>query len=240
MSAAWRFIAIAVFALVLALTILVHTGILDTGFSGKTLWEWLEVFGIPIAVVIIAGAFGLAARGRERRTEEERERDIDLAHEATLHAYLDDMTTLVLDHKLQHSEEGSPERAVAQAHTLRVLKTLDARRKGVIVQFLKDSRLIDREKRIISLHLADLTSSSLSSADLSGTNLSGASLSDADLRNANLRNADLSSTVLTRADLTDADLRDVDLHNADLTNAFVTKEQLNSASNMSGILSSEE
>lgn len=191
--------------------------------------------------MIIAGVFGFRAQRADQRAKEQRERDTDHAREVTLRAYLDDMTKLVLEHKLQDSQEGSAERAVAHAQTFMALRTLDGPRKGVLVQFLKESQLINRDKPIISLDLADLTSASLSSADLSGTGLQGANLRDADLRYADLRDSNLRAAVLSNTDLRNSDLRaavlnNANLHNSDLREAIVTKEQLDSASDLSDAL----
>ena len=240
MAAVWLFIAV-LFLLVLTATILICTGHLETGFGGKTLWDWLEVVGIPVTIVIIAGVFGFVAQRAGRRTEEQRERDTDRAREATLRAYLDDMTKLILEHKLQDSKEGSTERAVAYAQTFMALRTLDGPRKGVLLQFLKESQLINKDKPIISLNLADLTSANLSSADLGGVDLRAVNLRDADLSNADLHNSDLSEAVLSNTDLHNSDLREAvltnaNLHNSDLREAAVTREQLDSASDLSDAL----
>jgi len=236
-----RLIIAILFLLVLALTILVCTGHLETGFVDKTLWDWLELVGIPVIIVVIAGWFGLTARRAGQRAEEQRERDTDRAREATLRTYLDDMTRLVLEHKLRDSKEGSAERAVAQAQTFMALETLDGRRKGVLLQFLKRSQLIYRDKPIISLDLADLTYANLSSADLSHTELYGVNLRYADLRYANLCNSDLGRAVLTDTDLRSSNLqgsvlRDANLHGSDLRETEVTKQQLDSAKDLSDAL----
>ena len=149
---------------------------------------------------------------------------------------MDVIPNLVIEHKLKSSEEESPERAVAHAQTFMALRTLDGRRKLVLLQFLKESGLIDKGKHIISLNLADLTSASLSSIDLSGTCLRGINLKDADLSYANLSNADLSNAVLIRADLRGADLSGTDLRNVDLSDALIEREQLDKSSDISGSL----
>ena len=208
MAAVWLFIAI-LFVSVLTLILLVYTGHLETGFGGKTLWDWLEVVGIPVIVVIIAGVFMFVTQRAGRRAEEQRERDTDRAREVTLRAYLDDMTKLILEHELQDSKEGSAERTVANAQTFMALENLDGPRKGVLLQFLKESQLVNKDKPIIPLDLADLTRANLSSRDLSGADLRGVNLRDADLRNANLHNSDLREAVVTREQLDSAsDLSD--------------------------------
>lgn len=229
-------IIVVIVAIVLVLIGLVCSSILETGFTGKTLWDWIEVVGIPVVVVIIAGGFGLVAKKASERNEEQRERDVDQARETTLRTYLEVMSNLILGKDLKNSKEDSPERAVAHAQTFMALRTLDGPRKLVILQFLKESGLIGRDKNVISLYGADLDTANLSNIDMSGTCLSGVSLVDADLYNANLSNADLSDAVLIRADLWKADLSNTDLRNADLTGAKVTREQLDEASDISGAL----
>lgn len=234
MSAVQLFIVVTLALIILPVTILVLTGRLETGFCGKTLWDWLEVIGIPIIVVIIAGAFAFVSQKAERRAEEQRERDIDHAREAILRTYLDDMTKLILVHELQISNEGSAERAVAHAHTFMALDSLDGPRKGVLLQFLKKSQLINKDKPIISLEFANLIKASLSNADLCDTDLHGVNLNYADLKYASLRNSNLTKAVLSNtdlrnSDLTEAILNDANLYNSDLGEAVVTSEQLDSA-----------
>jgi len=233
-------IIVVIIAVILILAGLVHIGVLETGFTGKTLWDWMEVFGIPVVVVIIAGVFSLMVKKAEQRNEAQREIDTDRAREITLRTYLEVMSNLILVKNLTTSEEDSPERAVAHAHTFMALRNLDGPRKSVLLQFLKESRLIDKGKNIISLNLANLDRANLSNVDLSGTCLSGATLKDADLYSANLSNADLSYTVLVGADLWGADLSNADLRNADLTDALVKREQLDKTGDISGALLPKE
>lgn len=240
MSTFRLFIAILI-VLVLAATIPVFTGHLETGFSEKTLWNWLELVGMPVMIAIITAVFAFARQREAKSAEDQRERDIDRAREATLRAYLDDMTKLILEHELQDSKKESAERAVAQAQTFMALRTLDGRRKGVLMQFLKESQLINKVNPIISLNLADLSRAEMSTADLSGADLGGVTLSGADLRNSNLSNSDLKETVLINTDLRNSDLRgavliNANLHNSDLREAMVTREQLDSASDLSDAL----
>ena len=229
-------IVVVIVAVVLIPAGLVYSGILETGFTGKTLWDWIEVVGIPLVVVVIAGIFVLMAKKAEQRNEEQREIDVDRAREATLRSYLEAMSNLIIEKKLKNSKKDSPERAVAHAQTFMALRTLDGPRKLVLLQFLKESGLIDRGRNVIFLYGADFYKANLSSVDLSDTCLSGVSLIEADLFNANLSNADLSDAVLIGADLRKADLSNADLRNADLTDALVKREQLDKASDISGAL----
>lgn len=228
---------VVIVAVVLIPVILVTSGVLEAGLTSKTLWEWIDVVGIPVVVVIIAGLFGLRAnKVEQRRNKEQRERDVDQAREATLLSYLEVMSNLILVNNLTSSERDSPERAIAQAHTFTALRTLDGPRMGILLQFLKETRLIDRDRNVISLYGTNLNKAHLTSVDLSGTCLSGVYLKEAELFNANLSNADLSYSVLVRAELLEADLSNTDLRNADLTDALVEREQLDKAADISGAL----
>lgn len=218
-------ILVVIVAVVLIPVVLVSSGVLETGFTSKTLWNWIEVVGIPVVVVVIAGIFGLMAKKAEQRNEEQREIDVDRAREATLRSYLEVMSNLIIEKKLKNSKKDSPERAVAHAQTFMALRTLDGPRKLVLLQFLKESGLIDRDRNVISLYGADFYKANLSNVDLSGTCLSGVSLIEADLFNANLSNADLSDAVLIGAILEKTDLRNTDLRNVDLTDTLVKKEK---------------
>ena len=208
----WPFslVIVGIMAIIGVSTILVRSGQLETGFADKTIWNWLEVAGGPVTALfaaVIAGILSLAAIKANQRAEIERELNVDRAREAALRSYLDRMTDLVVDAKLQDSQEGSAVRAVAQAQTYAVLRSLDGPRKGIVVRFLHESRLIGKGHVIVVLALADLRYADLVGADLIGSDLSGANLRDADLSGANLKGANLNEAALHAADLSEANLQ---------------------------------
>lgn len=190
------------------LGILAASGLSSLGFADKSLWDWIGLLGVPLAVTLIAGLFVMIAQRSGERARVERELNIDRAREATLQGFLDRITDLIIDRGLLESDEGSPMRAVAHARMHAALRTLDGPRKGILVRFLHDSQLLIKGRAIVSLTLADLQGSDLSGADLSGSDISGANLAGADLYLADLANADLTMAVVTRAQLDEA--RDLD------------------------------
>ena len=117
----------------ITLAFLVLNGNVQTGFSGKTIWDWLQVVGIPVTAVILSGGFAIAVQKAGQRGEAQRELAADLAREGTLRDFLDRMSDLMLNHGLQKSLEDSPARAVAQARTLGALRSLDGTRKGALI-----------------------------------------------------------------------------------------------------------
>ena len=98
---------VVVLVLVLTLTILVLTNHMQSGFAGKTIWDWIEVVGVPFVAVLVAGWFAIWAQTVGQRAEQERERDTERAREASLREYLDRMSDLILDHRLHESAEDS-------------------------------------------------------------------------------------------------------------------------------------
>lgn len=204
--ASWSFIlpVAIVLALMVSSTLMVRYDYFETGFDGKTLWDWIQVLGVPVSVVVIAGLLSMATQRAGQRADAVREIDTERARQATLRDYLDRMSDLILNHGLQDSAEDSPVRAVAHARTLGALRSLNGPRKGILVRFLRESRLIMMERPVISLSLADLSGSDLSGADLEGSDLSGANLRDADFYDANLSDVDLSSSVVGDDQLTEA------------------------------------
>jgi uncharacterized protein YjbI with pentapeptide repeats len=239
----------------------------------KTLWDWMELLIVPF--VLAGGVYYLNRSERtverqrvEKRAQEEHklaveranlEREIarDSQQEAALQAYLDRMAELLLKENLP-TTDNQEVRNVARVRTLTVLRGLDAKRKGMVLLFLKESELI-AQNRVVDLTGANLTEADLSIANLGGTNLSGADLgganlngtvliaadlSDAILIRANLSKAyldqaNLSSSVLIAADLSGASLDNVNLMGATLggvglSGAKVTDEQLSSVKSLQG------
>src|SRR6266566_7879794 len=214
---------IVLFIAFLAFTLAIHWLGWDwTGFAGyspptpqyqrgKTLWDWLQLLFIPILLAIGGYWFNQIQKSRDesaaaQRDKTEREIAADNQREVALQAYLDKMSELILEKKLRDSAEEDEIRNIARVRTLTVLRRLDPIRKASVIQFLHESGLINKDKRIINLRGADLSGAILSranlcEANLSTANLRGANLSRADLSRANLRIANLSGANLSGADL---------------------------------------
>ena len=83
-----------------------------TGFEGKTLWDWLGLFIIPLVLASIAIWFNKTERENElilaeKRAEVDRRLAADRIQEETLQAYFDKITELLLDKKLLQAEPHS-------------------------------------------------------------------------------------------------------------------------------------
>jgi hypothetical protein len=134
-------------------------------------------------------------------------------------------------------------RAYVQEQTFGIIKKLDRTSKGVLMEYLSSSGLLNGNTRIIlqdaDFRGVDLHAVNLPRADLHGINLEQAQLQDAILFEANLSRVRLNGADLSRANLQGADLRQADLTDAlldganlsgaDLKGAIFTNSQLGRA-----------
>jgi hypothetical protein len=177
-----------------------------------TLWDWIKLLVVPAVIAGVSIWFNYQQQERQREVENRRTQD------AVLQAYLDQMGQLLLDKDkpLRQSKEGDEVSMLARARTLTALSQLDGKRKGTLIRFLSEARLIQGRPGMESgvrgwtqqRPIIGLTSADLSDADLSDADLTYALLAEASLRGANLRGADLSNAVLFNTDLTGAIMPD--------------------------------
>jgi uncharacterized protein YjbI with pentapeptide repeats len=189
-----------------------------------TVRDWLPIVGaLLIPVVIAAGGWWIMwQQGKiaEQRAETDRELAEQRAQGEAQQAFLDQMSTLLLEKGLRNSEDDSEVRTLARARTATVIQRLDAHRNRHVIRFLNEARLIGKGQSSIRLLAgADLQGAALKGIDLSTTDLSEADLGGADLIGVDLRDADLQDAYLRDADLGGADLSEADLSRADLSGA---------------------
>jgi uncharacterized protein YjbI with pentapeptide repeats len=210
-----------------------------TGLNGKTAWDLADLLFVPLVLVLIAYIFNRRQKEYELRiAQEERKQEREIARErveeASLQNYFDKMTELLLKENLRNSGEDSEVRSIARARTLTVLRNLDGFRKGNVVRFLYEAKLIDAEKTIIDLAGADLQRTYLLAVDLSKAyfgrvNLRNAFLLKANLREAYLEGANLEEVSLLEACLEGANLSGARLHRAHLKGSNLSGAKLDDA-----------
>jgi hypothetical protein len=237
-----RVIAVIVAAaLLVAVLILAGYGYEWTGFATypkppgdgvqyKTLWDWLELLIIPATLLVGGYLLNRADKRRDderavQSMQEDREIAEQRTQETALQTYLDQMAKLLIENALG-STPTHEVKDVARVWTLTIVRRVDAERKGIVLQFLHESKLIQGAAPVVSLLHADLRAAGLSWADLREANLHGADLRAADLRWANLSGADLSEAELNHANLRWANLNAANLRDADLNAAQYTKDTI--------------
>ncbi|MBW4600695.1 MAG: pentapeptide repeat-containing protein [Calothrix sp. FI2-JRJ7] len=226
--------------------------------SPKTLWDWLGLGGtIAIPIMIYVFQAGEQRRALDRANAEKEIADANLNEDA-LQAYIDRMAEILIDKERRlellpdknnsnNTNTDNPVRDVARVRTTTILRRLecDKERQGNVLDFLRDSELLNFilsganlssaklggvDLSGASLNRANFRGADLSGADLSNAKLGGADISRATLSDTNLNNADLSIASLRCADLRGADLRGADLRGADLSDANFSRADLSDAS----------
>jgi uncharacterized protein YjbI with pentapeptide repeats len=180
-----------------------------------------EPLGIPPAVIVGAALAFLSnyslqmARNRDEREREE-VLESQRAQDATVAAYTEKMSELVLEKDFLKASNDAQAPKVAQALTITTLVQLDSERKRIVLKVVYTLGLIRQDNPVLQLEGANLDH-----ADLTEFRLRDASLRGADLRGADLQGSDLSGS-----DLSYADLRGVNLTNADLSAANLSGANL--------------
>lgn len=227
----------SILVVVMVLTI-IEVRVNGAGFTGKTLWDWLQLLGV-LAVPVVVGFGAVWFTTRQSSVAEAENKDNQ--REIALQNYIDKMSELILEKKLLDSAEEDKVRKIARVRTITVLAQLNARRIGYVFAFLREAGLMsttpnscvvslkDANLRAVKWGQAELTSAILSGAILSDADLSGAFLSQADLSRVRLRDANLSGAHLSQINLSGAILIRADLSGANLSGASLSEANLSQA-----------
>jgi hypothetical protein len=151
----------------------------------KTLWDWLNLLVVPLVI-----AYGVT-RINETTRAAERASALSTSLDSILNEFMDDLSRLLLDHKLRETLQGSEARTVARGQTLVALDRLDGKRRGQLLRFVHELDLLRGDKPILDLNGANLKEAELQGVDLQGANLQGADLQGANLQGTNLEAATL-------------------------------------------------
>jgi uncharacterized protein YjbI with pentapeptide repeats len=215
-----------------------------TGFD-KTLWDWMQLLIIPVALGLGAFLLNRSDQGREQAIA------LDNQRETLFQAYLDRMSELLLEKNLRASQPDDEVRTVARARTLTMLPRLDPGRKKSVADFLSDSNLLF----LINLDYADLSgitygnvrpldNFTLNHANcshtkfcnvegenitLKNTNFSWATLSHVKAPHANLQQSYFCHAHLSHVDLRDSNLTNVNLQETYLEHVILSNANLSEA-----------
>jgi len=209
----------------------------------KSAWDWRYLSSLLIPILIGTIGWGLwqthlQNQSNQQLAREQHQSDVTLSTDqqraTILQTYIDNMQSLLLNPNPAKSIPADEVRQPATVQTITTLRSLDAGRNAIVLQFLQGASLIGVPDAVINLSNADLSNDNLSGADLSGValgsaNLTGADLSDANLSNASLFDAHLNGANLSGANLSGATLTSATLNGAKINNATLAETRLNGA-----------
>jgi hypothetical protein len=210
----------------LVLALVVVMALLRTG-DANAVSDNAALIGALVALGGVFTAQIVSIALDDRRTHEARALEAQRAGEAALQNYFEAVGELLIEKPLRRASPGDNLSTVVRAQTLSVLEGLDPDHKRILLQFLYESRLIQKDRPVVSLVLADLSNANLYNTILTMANLRGANLSRAVLDLAGLSRAVLSDAYLGNASLRGTHLMGADLSGAKMQGATgVTSQEL--------------
>ena len=217
-----------------------------SGFQKKSFWDWLQLLIVPLMLAFGAFYLNYASETRDKQIAEEGKQ------QELLKDYFSKMQTLIVETKKskdsqpkivetkksvettkskdsQPNPDGSPLLPefipIAQALTLAVLDELDGKRKGKVISYLADSKLItanikdQKSKPVIDLRKANLKEIVLEDVSLDGLSITGADMTEAKLTEVILTNSNLVSSKFINATLDTVDFSGSKLGNSNFYDA---------------------
>ena len=249
-------LSVAFFSLSILLVIIISNWISNfkwSGFQKKSFWDWLQLLIVPLMLAFGAFYLNYASETRDKQIAEEGKQ------QELLKDYFSKMQTLIIETKKskdsqpkivetkksvettkskdsQPNPDGAPLLPefipIAEALTFAVLDQLDGKRKGKVITYLADSKLItanikDKDsKPVIDLKNANLKEIEIDNLDMNGQLIDKDTIQGVIIRGADMTNANLKKVYLTYSDLTGSDLSKATLTTVDLTGAKMESVKL--------------
>lgn len=209
----------------------------DTAKDGpapKKLWDWLDLLIVPLSIATMGLLYNKIEKSKEEKKEFENKQN------EILDSYFKVISDLILKSNLLDITLNNKSRIIARTRTIVAIENLNDERKGQVLQFLHESKLINTE--IIELLGANFKSSEVSGIVLKDVTIKGVyfcnskfiktyldnsvftscDFSDTNFSDSSMNNTDLSYTKLRRCQLRNINLTTVNFDGADLTDANLT------------------
>lgn len=114
-----------------------------TGFDGNTFWDWLSLLITPVTLAVISVLFSIQQNQKNLAASEHQQQDSALA------ACMEQLTRLLVEQDLKGAPPGSPVRDVARAHAMTALRRVDEPRRAILLRFLDESGLLDKDAPLV-------------------------------------------------------------------------------------------
>jgi uncharacterized protein YjbI with pentapeptide repeats len=213
-----------------------------TGLEPKTLWDWLDLLIVPLALAVAAFLFNVSDRRAERRHSREladhmvvnqQRMEFTRLESEALREYFRHMSSTNANDDLVILQSDST-RGMARVRTLVVLNQVGAYYKSHILNFLYEASLVKlktspfeiRDDAVggaeISLDGANFAQSTLRDATLPFVNLTGANFHECrweyvDLQKSRLVEANFTASQLQHVDMQESDLRGANFSGSTMT-----------------------
>lgn len=192
----------------------------ETKEVSKTLWDWLDLFIIPIAIGLVGWSYNQAEKVKASKIEKER------AQNELLDSFFKIITNLIIENDLTNNPSQQI-RTIARTRINLAFNNLSGSKKGQVLQFLYESDLIDIDPKLKLLG-ANLRYAVLDKIVLGKSEIRGAYFNNASIQNANLNDAILVGCNFSKANLSNSLVKNVDLSYSDLGNAKLKNMDLSS------------
>jgi len=177
----------------------------------KSLWDWMELLIIPVALGIAGWALNNAEKSNSYKKESER------AQNEIIDSFIKIFTQLILDKNLTKDSDIQI-KIIARTRIMFALNNIDRSRKRQILQFIYESGLIFNKPTL----------------NLNGANINNANLDEILLTNAEIRGAYFINTSMKKTNLEESIFIGCDFTNANFTNSKVKNLDL-SYTNLTGV-----
>jgi len=204
------------------------------GPEPKKLWDWLDLLIVPISIATIGWIY------KEYEKSKDEKKDFENKQNETLDSYFRVISDLIIKSNLLDIDLNKESKIIARTRTIVAIESLSDERKGQVLQFLHESKLINKD--IIELLGANFKSAEVSGIVLKDTIIKGVYFCNSkfirtyldrsvfsacdftftDFTDSSMRNTDLSYTKLINCKLVNIDLTTVEFEGADLTGADLT------------------
>jgi len=192
--------------------------------SPKTLWDWLDLLIIPLALALIAYNF------RKSEVQSIQEETENRNREQALNTFFQHIQEILLSIDLSEPESKKNASVISSARTHALLRSLDPERKSLLLNFLNEAKLINGYDPFISLRRADLSRSIYKFSSLSDVNFKSVNLEKASFENVNLSNSQLTGSNLFRSVMVSVDFQDSNLEYSTLDEANFYRSNLKGSS----------
>ena len=187
--------------------------------SPRTIWDLFQVLAIP--ALLAAGTAFL----NQTITELEKRREHSKAKDLRFQEYLKVMESLILHNNLQNSEKGDSVWGLAQGYTREVIKDLDSRWLGALLDLLDTAGLdlAARNEPLLQLNSLKFNKGDFENRKFTNMNLRDVIMQESNWTNSVCRNVDFSNADFRKSKFSGASFYDCDFQNVIFRNANLTR-----------------